>query len=617
MESSFSITQDNDYQKLLETLIGDDDGISNIRISETNRPKGDGSAYGTFTNDPFGLQSGIVLSTGNVEDLAGSNLEDGGILPPQQTVLNFEKLGVFSSNTDVFVADLSKVGFDIQSIEISDSNSRQGGGSGVKSGFDLDAIKFSEVLLRADDLSKINDTSFSPSKDVFDFSPAGTILSLGTQRPGNQVGPDLNGTSNGFLDNTKARLESFDSDSSATEGAISLGDGGRVGFNLAESVTASQTPLYLYVGEGGESGENLEGLITVSNRRIGEDVDPSTDFLSDEEADLVAFTVEFEADTSVKDTLYFQYVFGSEEFIEYNGDEFNDSFEFRLNGTNLATLSDGRPASINQLTRDPDRSTDSSSDPYHPDFIYNPAIGSLEGAGPASDVLKLDGYTRPLLYEAPLKDGTNKLEIILQDVRDGELDSAAFFKGGTLGTTKPSAINGDIPDAENPDPRDPNDPNVPSEPGIPNGGAYLPELLNLTAFEGDVVVSLTLSRSAKLNNILQFYETDANGQVDSLKLSSPDYEEAVVDELLGPALYVDDKRTKTVEFTLPGGAYYAPALLINGNLDDLGTVQDAFMGDVRIQRNLKGWWFEDRTDNDFNDLIVNINSNIINSESFL
>ena len=134
------------------------------------------------------------------------------------------------------------------------------------------------------------------------------------------------------------------------------------------------------------------------------------------------------------------------------------------------------------------------------------------------------------------------------------------MKGSTFGTESPADISDDIPDAENPDPRDPNDPNVPSEPGISNGEAYLPELLNLTAHKGDVVVNLTLSRSAKLNNILQFYETDANGQVDGLKLSSPDYEEAVVDELLGPALYVDDKRTKTVEFTLPGGAYYAPAL---------------------------------------------------------
>ena len=139
--------------------------------------------------------------------------------------------------------------------------------------------------------------------------------------------------------------------------------------------------------------------------------------------DLAKLDISFDADSTV-DKLYFEYVFGSEEFVEWAGSSFNDSFELLLNDVNLAKLSDGQTVTINNLAS-------SSSEPFHPDYINNPA-----GPGTAT---KLDGYTKNLLFEGLLKqNATNTLTIKIKDQADGVYDSAVFLKGGSLGTVKSS-----------------------------------------------------------------------------------------------------------------------------------------------------------------------------------
>ena len=70
---AFNITQNNNPNYLLSNLLGDTTGLSNFEIELI----GDGRAFGTFENDPFNLASGVVLSTGRVTDLVGTNEEDG------------------------------------------------------------------------------------------------------------------------------------------------------------------------------------------------------------------------------------------------------------------------------------------------------------------------------------------------------------------------------------------------------------------------------------------------------------------------------------------------------------------------------------------------------------
>lgn len=426
---SFSITRNNLSSQLLNNLLGNTTGLSNFDIQLV----GDGRAFGTFQNDPFGLNSGVVMSTGKVTDLVGKNISDGGFSPGTSIPLTFTKLpgnaGIPPFPTGVYYADLSSIGVDINSITIADSGSGVGGAGGKLSGFDLDAIKFSNILA-----TSATEVNALVGLDVFDFSPGRTFFTPGNQRP--SVNPpvqrDLFGTINGNVNNAVATLDSFDADGSIAtfSGAVSLGDGGKIGFNLKSTIPQGN-PLYLYIGESADNGEVAAGNISVSNRPISGLSDLSTDFgLPGAFNDTISLQIDFDVDDTV-DQLFFQYVFGSEELVEYGGSAFNDAFSLELNGFNLATLSDAATVNINNLAP-------SSFGSYHPDLIYNPV-----GTGPASNITKLDGYTKPLIFVGDLeKNARNSLVITLKDTRDGLLDSAVFLKGGTFGTVRPPDIDG-------------------------------------------------------------------------------------------------------------------------------------------------------------------------------
>lgn len=137
----------------------------------------------------------------------------------------------------------------------------------------------------------------------------------------------------------------------------------------------------------------------------------------------------------------------------------------------------------------------------------------------------------------------------------------------------------------------------------------LAELIDLTGFDRDVSLNVTLSREAGFDNVLAFYQTDAQGRVDNLLPGETGYEAAVADNLLNSIeLTVGNNQSLERDLTLAGGTYYAPALLIDGQLDDLATIGDAALGQSRIQREGDTLLFEDLVDFDFNDLVLTINS---------
>ena len=152
--------------------------------------------------------------------------------------------------------------------------------------------------------------------------------------------------------------------------------------------------------------------------------DVSTDFpVGGVANDTNVLRIDFTDNTA--STLYFQYVFGSEELPEWVGSQYNDAFSLTLNGQSLAKLSNNSSVTITNL---------SASN----DLILNPP-----GTGPANQETKLDGYSKPLLFAGALKQGqTNTLIITIGDVGDGIYDSAVFLKAGTLGTVKPPDISG-------------------------------------------------------------------------------------------------------------------------------------------------------------------------------
>lgn len=158
--------------------------------------------------------------------------------------------------------------------------------------------------------------------------------------------------------------------------------------------------------------------------------DYSVDLGWDGSPDSVSLKLTFDADETAQ-KLFFTYVFASEEFLEYGGSMFNDSFSLLLNGVNLAKLSTGEAVTINNLVPNPDG-------PYHPDYVDN-AVDS----GSVSNVFKLDGYTTPLTFEGLLNSGgSNELVLNIQDIGDGIYDSALFVKGN-VGVVDPGK---DVPE---------------------------------------------------------------------------------------------------------------------------------------------------------------------------
>ncbi len=172
-------------------------------------------------------------------------------------------------------------------------------------------------------------------------------------------------------------------------------------------------------------GQNRKDNVMTNGSDLNTDFGPKG-----EKGDLTQLNLSFFANCTVE-KLFFEYVFASEEFPEFGGSEFNDSFELLLNGTNLAKLSDGKTVTISHLVPDPNnRSKD------HSDYIDNPSL-----TGIAANIIKLDGFTKVLGFEGLLKQNqTNVLSIRIQDVGDGNLDSAVFIKGGSLGTVKAEAV---------------------------------------------------------------------------------------------------------------------------------------------------------------------------------
>lgn len=166
--------------------------------------------------------------------------------------------GGTAAATAVYKADLSSIGLaTILSIGIRDNSGKLGGAAGRFSGFDLDAIKLSTV-----NCADAACASAAAGLSVFDFT-SGTFFTPGTQRA--PVDPKLFGTdgSGSAVDNSVATLGLFDGESSTVTpfGFLSMGDNGKIDFNLT-SIT-STSGLFLYIGEVGDNGEAAAGTILV------------------------------------------------------------------------------------------------------------------------------------------------------------------------------------------------------------------------------------------------------------------------------------------------------------------------------------------------------------------
>jgi len=143
---------------------------------------------------------------------------------------------------------------------------------------------------------------------------------------------------------------------------------------------------------------------------------------------------DFESTTG---NVFFQYVFGSEEYNFYVNSVFNDTFLLLLNGTNIALLPGNAGVvqvnNVNCLTNSTYYRNNVDGEENQPSGCVNQHLD-----------IQYDGLTTVLTASAEVLAGTNTFEFYIADYGDSSLDSGVFIKTGSF--------SGDDPDEDVPEP---------------------------------------------------------------------------------------------------------------------------------------------------------------------
>lgn len=201
-----------------------------------------------------------------------------------------------------------------------------------------------------------------------------------------------------------------------------------------------------------------EGILLTSGNAffaIGPNKSPRSGWASDapgdDELDAIArgktydaAVLEFDFVTA-SENLSFQFVFASEEYLEYVGSKFNDVFAFfvegpQLNKTNIAKLPDGlTPITVNTVNNEMnshfyiDNTYINTTDPFIWDVRNRKVVENknyLHEEIPPKYNTQFDGFTTVL--EARCVVVPNQIyhiKIAISDVGDGILDSGVILKG--------------------------------------------------------------------------------------------------------------------------------------------------------------------------------------------
>ncbi|NEQ74108.1 MAG: PEP-CTERM sorting domain-containing protein [Okeania sp. SIO2C9] len=170
-------------------------------------------------------------------------------------------------------------------------------------------------------------------------------------------------------------------------------------------------------------GPNSSDKKTTDNKLSGDsDLDG---LIPEEQTTFDATILEFDFESEGGD-LYFNYVFASEEYVEWTNSKFNDVFGFFVNGINIALIpGTSTPVAINTVNGGKPLGTDASN----PEFFNNndPSEG-----GPFFDI-EYDGFTNVFTAQAlGLSAGTHRIRLAIADAGDAFLDSAVFIQANSF-----------------------------------------------------------------------------------------------------------------------------------------------------------------------------------------
>ncbi len=144
------------------------------------------------------------------------------------------------------------------------------------------------------------------------------------------------------------------------------------------------------------------------------------------------------------DSLSFNYVFGSEEYLEWVNSSFNDVFGFFLSGPGISGpfLNNAINIALVPNTTLP-VAIDNVNTGVNPQYYVDNGDGSTAPNNVDPQYIQFDGFTTALRARALVQCGqTYHIKIAVADAGDAILDSGVFLEAGSF--TSPGAINIDI-----------------------------------------------------------------------------------------------------------------------------------------------------------------------------
>lgn len=150
------------------------------------------------------------------------------------------------------------------------------------------------------------------------------------------------------------------------------------------------------------------------------------------------------------DSVKFRYVFGSEEYPEWVGDQFNDVFAFFISGPgiqgqkNMALIpGTTQPVAINNVNN----GTANNGPCQNCQYYVNNGTGGNAPYNQDPFYIQYDGLTTPLEAVSEVQCGeTYQLVIAISDVGDAIYDSGIFLEASSLSSEQPVMVNYELSD---------------------------------------------------------------------------------------------------------------------------------------------------------------------------
>jgi hypothetical protein len=183
-------------------------------------------------------------------------------------------------------------------------------------------------------------------------------------------------------------------------------------------------------------GPNTTGPETLSIGNPNDDTSGNLNLLGD--ADLTALAgfvtydanlLEFDFQTGTGD-LFFNFVFASEEYIDYVNTQYNDVFGFFVDGKNIGLVpGTSTPITVNTVN------------PITNSSYYVNNVSNTNGYPVAGAETAYDGFTTVITAQAlGIGSGVHHMKLAIADGSDHVLDAAVFIQEGSFSGEEPGPV---------------------------------------------------------------------------------------------------------------------------------------------------------------------------------